>query len=77
MSSWRLSCTIMRASRAAEACPNYSDAKNVSSWAKNAVKWANGKGLLGYISLEGAKSYGPRKAALRSETAYNMYKYLG
>ena len=57
--------------------PNYSDAKNVSSWAKNAVKWANGKGLLGYISLEGAKSYGPRKAALRSETAYNMYKYLG
>ena len=57
--------------------PNYSDAKNVSSWAKNAVKWANGKGLLGYVSLEGAKSYGPQKAALRSETAYNMYKYLG
>lgn len=57
--------------------PNYSDAKNVSSWAKNAVKWANGKGLLGYISLEGANSYGPQKAALRSETAYNMYKYLG
>ncbi len=57
--------------------PNYSDAKKVSSWAKNAVKWANGKGLLGYISLEGANSYGPQKAALRSETAYNMYKYLG
>lgn len=57
--------------------PNYSDAKNVSSWAKDAVKWANGKGLLGYISLEGANSYGPQKAALRSETAYNMYKYLG
>lgn len=57
--------------------PNYSDAKNVSSWAKNAVKWANGKGLLGYISLEGANSYGPQKAVLRSETAYSMYKYLG
>ncbi len=57
--------------------PNYSDAKNVSSWAKDAVKWANGKGLLGYISLEGANSYGPQKAALRSETAYSMYKYLG
>lgn len=57
--------------------PNYSDAKNVSSWARNAVKWANGKGLLGYISLEGANSYGPQKASLRSETAYCMYKYLG
>lgn len=57
--------------------PNYADVKQVSSWAQDAVKWANSKGLLGYISLEGANGYAPQRSALRSETAYHLYKYLG
>ena len=57
--------------------PNYADVKQVSSWAQDAVKWANSKGLLGYISLEGANGYYPQRSALRSEAAYHLYKYLG
>lgn len=55
---------------------SFKDSSSVSSWALKAVKWANYKGMLGYVSLEKSSYYYPKKACLRSEMAYILTEYF-
>ncbi|MDD6611937.1 MAG: phage tail tip lysozyme [Clostridiales bacterium] len=55
---------------------SFSDASSISSWAVNAVKWANYKGMLGYVSLEKTSCFYPQKACTRAEMAYILMEYF-
>lgn len=55
---------------------SFKDAQKVSSWACKAVKWANYKGMLGYVSLEKSSYYYPQRACTRAEMAYILTEYF-
>lgn len=55
---------------------SFKDASSVYSWALKSVKWANYKGMLGYVALQKSSYYYPQKACLRSEMAYMLTEYF-
>lgn len=55
---------------------SFKDASSVSSWALKAVKWANYRGMLGYVALEKSSYYYPKKACTRGEMAYILTEYF-
>ncbi|MCD8357241.1 MAG: phage tail tip lysozyme [Clostridia bacterium] len=56
---------------------SFTDAGKISSWAVKAVKWADYRGMLGYVSLEQTSYFYPQRAATRSEMAYVLAAYFG
>ena len=52
---------------------DYSDAGSVSSWAREAMLWANGSGL---ITGRSASSLAPKGNATRAETAAILMRFI-
>lgn len=55
---------------------SFADAENVSSWAREAMSWANAAGILSGIPLDGALYLDPRGNATRAQAASILQRYI-
>ena len=54
----------------------YPDAKDVSDWAEEAMRWAVGEGLIGGKTVDGQLCLSPRSTATRAEVALIVMNYV-